>query len=108
MKQKIIDEILQGMQRHLDNAEMLLLRKLLESSFARVDIVENVTLCLTDELEKNKHELDLFIAAKKTDFVDSDAERFDTIALGVNFVNIYVRCKKSCTGKMEDSYSPSD
>lgn len=67
MKQKIITGILQGMQRHLDNAEMLLLREVLESSFAKVDIVESEPVCLTDELKENEHELDLFIAAKKTE-----------------------------------------
>ena len=67
MKQKIIADVLQGMQRHLDNAEMQLLRELLESCFAGVDIVENMPLCLTDSVEENQRELDLFIAAKRTE-----------------------------------------
>lgn len=50
MKQKIITDILQGIQRYLDNSEMQLLREVLESSFVGVDIVENMPLCLTDDL----------------------------------------------------------
>lgn len=76
MKQKMIAEILQGMQRHLDNAEMLLLREILESSFMKVDIIESEPICLTDELEENQHELDLFIAAKQTEGCSEKSLRY--------------------------------
>lgn len=76
MKQKMIAEILQGMQRHLDNAEMLLLREVLESSFMKVDIIESEPICLTDELEENQHELDLFIAAKQTEGCSEKSLRY--------------------------------
>jgi len=76
MKQKMITEVLQGMQRSLDNAEMLLLREVLESSFMKVDIIESKPICLTDELEENQHELDLFIAAKKTEGCSEKSLRY--------------------------------
>lgn len=76
MKQRMIAEILQGMQRNLDNAEMLLLREVLESSFMKVDIIESKPICLTDELEENQHELDLFIAAKQTEGCSEKSLRY--------------------------------
>lgn len=67
MKQKIIAEILQKMQQHLDNAEMLFLKETLDFSFANVDVVEIVSSSHIDDTEENQRELDLFIAAKRTE-----------------------------------------
>ena len=88
MKQKIIADILQGMQRHLDNAEMLILREILELSFAKVDIVENAPLCLTDEYEENQHQLDLFIAAKKTEGCSEKSLKYYSTTIDTMLKNV--------------------
>ena len=41
MKQVIINEIMQGMVKHLDNSQMKMLYKVLEQSFLRIDVLGN-------------------------------------------------------------------
>lgn len=67
MKQKIMIEIMQGMQRYLDNAGMEVLRGLLETGFMGVDIIESNSIYLSDDTSENQRKLDLFIAAKRTE-----------------------------------------
>lgn len=56
MKQKIMTEIMQGMQA---------LKRIFEASLLEVDIVENNSSCLSDDISENQRKLDLFIAAKR-------------------------------------------
>lgn len=67
MKQKIMTEIMQGMQSYLNNAGMQVLRELLEAGFVGVDLVENNSIYLSDDTSENQRKLDLFIAAKRTE-----------------------------------------
>ena len=96
MKQKIIAEILQKMQQHLDNAEMQFLKETLDYSFAEVDVIEIVSLNHVDDMEENQRELDLFIAAKRTEGCSDKSLKYyrstidtmlGTIGKGIKHIN---------------------
>lgn len=96
MKQKIIAEILQKMQQHLDNAEMQFLKETLDFSFAKVDVIEIVSLNHVDDMEENQRELDLFIAAKRTEGCSDKSLKYyrstidtmlGTIGKGIKHIN---------------------
>lgn len=96
MKQKIIAEIMQKMQQHLDNAEMMFLKETLDFSFAKVDVIEIVSSNHTDDIKENQKELDLFIAAKRTEGCSDKSLKYyrttidtmlDTIGKGIKHIN---------------------
>ena len=60
MKKVVMNEIMQGMVKHLDNSQMKMLYKVLNKSFVGVDIVENKQYEILD-----KNYLELFISAKR-------------------------------------------
>lgn len=60
MKKIIMNEIIQGMVKHLDNSQMKMLYKVLNKSFIGVDIVENKQYEILDI-----NYLELFISAKR-------------------------------------------
>lgn len=61
MKQVIINEIMQGMVKHLDNSQMKTLYKVLEKSFMGFELSENKQ-CLDD---RNIDYIALFVSAKR-------------------------------------------
>lgn len=96
MKQKIITEIMQGMQRHLDNAGMQTLRKLLEKEFMGIDLIENNEIDLLDDISENAKRLDLFIAAKRTEGCSEKSLKyyrttidtmFETVGKGIKHID---------------------
>ena len=63
MKKVIINEIMQGMLKHLDNSQMKMLYKVLERSFEGIEISK--TEFPTDE--QNINYIDLFVSAKRVE-----------------------------------------
>ena len=61
MKQVIINEIMQGMVKHLDNSQMKMLYKVLEQSFLRFDVVENNKIPVNQTIDY----VELFVSAKR-------------------------------------------
>ena len=61
MKQVIINEIMQGMVKHLDNSQMKMLYKVLEQSFLRIDVVENNKIPVNQTIDY----VELFVSAKR-------------------------------------------
>jgi len=61
MKQVIINEIMQGMVKHLDNSQMKMLYKVLEQSFLRIDVVENNQISTNQTIDY----VELFVSAKR-------------------------------------------
>ena len=61
MKQVIINEIMQGMVKHLDNSQMKTLYKVLEQSFLRIDVVENNQILTNQTIDY----VELFVSAKR-------------------------------------------
>lgn len=61
MKQVIINEIMQGMVKHLDNSQMKMLYKVLEQSFLRIDVVENNQIPTNQTIDY----VELFVSAKR-------------------------------------------
>lgn len=61
MKQVIINEIMQGMVKHLDNSQMKMLYKVLEQSFFRIDVVENNKIPAKRTIDY----VELFVSAKR-------------------------------------------
>lgn len=61
MKQVIINEIMQGMVKHLDNSQMKMLYKVLEQSFLRIDVVENNKIPANQTIDY----VELFVSAKR-------------------------------------------
>jgi len=63
MKQVIINDIMQGMVKHLDNAQMKMLYQVLESCFSRCEVVENEQLDNSMQVDY----IDLFVSAKRVE-----------------------------------------
>ncbi len=61
MKQVIINEIMQGMVKHLDNSQMKMLYKVLEQSFLRIDVIENRQTPVNQTIDY----IELFVSAKR-------------------------------------------
>jgi len=61
MKQVIINEIMQGMVKHLDNSQMKMLYKVLEQSFLRIDVVGNRQVPVNQTIDY----IELFVSAKR-------------------------------------------
>ena len=65
MKQKLINEVMQGMLGCLNNAQLERLQKVLEHSLFHKEITE--TENESDDGATNEHYLDLFLSAKRTE-----------------------------------------
>ncbi len=61
MKQVIINEIMQGMVKHLDNSQMKMLYKVLEQSFLRIDVLGNSQFQTNQTIDY----VELFVSAKR-------------------------------------------
>ena len=92
MKQRIIIDVLQEMQKHLDNAELKILQKVLESTLTRITVLEEHAY-QAEDVKDNKKLLYLFISAKRTEGCSEKTLCYyrSTIEFMLNFVNKDIR-----------------
>lgn len=82
MKERIITEIKQAMLRDLDNAQMILLDKVLEKVLWRKEIIDCSANQLEDKNNNNNELLEMFMSAKRVEGCSAKTLRYYNATIG--------------------------
>ena len=93
MKQKLIDNVMQGVLRILNNLQAAQLQKVLESELAKVEVTKYEET-VEDVKRNNVDFIEMFLAAKRVEGCSEKSLKYYNVTIEAMLNTIENRCRK--------------